>query len=1064
VVICPNCGEENPDRFRLCGFCGTPLTAPSPGRETRKLVTIVFSDLVESTKLADELDTEILREVLARYFEEMRLVLDAHGGTVEKYIGDAIMAVFGLPTVHEDDALRAVRAAGEMQAALTGLNDELERRWGVRLAHRTGVNTGEVVAGDVTAGQRLTTGDAVNVAARLEQAASPLEVLIGESTLRLVRDAVDVEPVGSLELKGKPEPMPAYRLVGVREQASRPEPAGRPLVGRDPELALLAAELDQAISAGTCRLVTVLGNAGLGKSSLTHEFADAAAGRARTIGGRCLQYGRGITFWPLIEAVRQAAAIGADDPPDVARSRIAACLPGADDAVERVASAIGLSDRQFAVEELFWGVRKLFEALARERPLIVLFEDIHWAEATFLDLVERVAESLQAPVLLLCAARPELDELRPHWGAGANGVRVELRALSDDESAQLLEGLLGSIAEDVRARIVEAAEGNPLYAEQLLSMLVDDGLVRREGGSWVAAGELGTLALPPTIQALLAARLDLLTDDERTVIEAASVVGYVFAQDALAEVAPEELRAGIPGVLAALAQKRFVHPELSGLIDAHAFRFDHLLIRDAAYNGILKRTRAALHERFVTWAERVNRDRDRETEYEEILGYHLEQAHGYLTDLGTQDDHVRELGVRAATLLASAGRRAFGRGDMPAAANLLRRAAALLPEDDEKRLALLPPLGEAFMETGEFPWAEVYLEEAVEQALQRGHAGLHRDAVLTRLLVSHHVTDDLAGWRNQVVQEVELILPEAERELDHAVLAKAWRLLAFVHGSICHWGEAVAADERALEHARLAGDARLQARLSAAITMGLCDGPTPAGEAIERCEEIAGEGLADRQAEALVLCSLAYLRSMQGDFTEARELYGRARDLLRDLGGAVLAASTSLASARVELLAGEPARAEGELARDYEALDALGERYFLPLIAAHLAEAVQAQGRDEEATRLAATARELADEDDVEAQALWRRVHATALANEGRLDEAERLARESVEVLAPTDALVMKADALVGLADVLLTSEPERREALAEAQGLYELKGNVVAAARVRGLLDDLVPGAADAS
>jgi class 3 adenylate cyclase/tetratricopeptide (TPR) repeat protein len=1060
VATCPSCGEQNPDRFRLCGFCGTPLAAASPARETRKLVTIVFSDLVESTNLADKLDTEVLREVLARYFEEMRLVLDAHGGTVEKYIGDAIMAVFGLPAIHEDDALRAVRAASEMQAALADLNDELERRWGVRLAHRTGVNTGEVVAGDVTAGQRLTTGDAVNVAARLEQAAPPLEVLIGESTFRLVRDAVNVEPVGSLALKGKPEPMPAYRLIAVREGTARPERDGRPLVGRERELTLLGDELDRAISGGACRLVTVLGTAGLGKSRLTHEFADATADRARTVSGRCLQYGRGITFWPLIEAVRQAATINADDPPDVARSRIAACLPDSDDAVERVASAIGLSDRQFAVEELFWGVRKLFEALAEEKPLIVLFEDIHWAEATFLDLVERVAESLQAPALILCAARPELDEQRPHWGAGANGSRVELKALSDEESAQLLDGLLGSLAGDVRSRIVEAAEGNPLYAEQLLSMLVDDGLIRRDGDGWVAAGELGTLALPPTIQALLAARLDLLSEEERTVIEAASVVGYVFAEDALREVAPEELGAGIPDILAALEQKRLVHPDLSGLVDARAFRFDHLLIREAAYNGILKRARAGLHERFVAWAERVNRDRHRETEYEEILGYHLERAHGYLADLGPLDDHGRELGARAATLLASAGKRAFGRGDMPAAANLLRRATALLPLEDEGRLALLPLLGEALMETGEFPWAEVFLDEAVEESRRRGHDGLRRDAVLTRLLVAHHVTDDLAGWRSEVVREVELILPDAERESDHAVLAKAWRLLAFVHASICRWGEQVAADERALEHARLAGDARLEARLMAAITIGLCDGPTPVDEGIERCEEILGERLADRQAEALVLCSLAYLRSMQGDFAEARELYGRASELLRDLGGGVLAAWTSIWSGQVELLAEEPTRAERQLARDFEALEAMGERYFLPLVAARLAQAVQAQGRHAEAARLTASARELADEDDVEAQALWRRVQAKALAHEGRLDEAERLARESVDVLAPTDALVMKADALVDLADVLLArGEPEWQEALAEAQSLYELKGNVVAAARVRSLLDELVPG-----
>jgi tetratricopeptide (TPR) repeat protein len=576
----------------------------------------------------------------------------------------------------------------------------------------------------------------------------------------------------------------------------------------------------------------------------------------------------------------------------------------------------------------------------------------------------------------------------------------------------------------------------------------------------VAAGELGTLALPPTIQALLAARLDLLSDDERTVIEAASVVGYVFAQDALAEVTAEELRTPLSDVLATLEQKRFVHPELSGLIDAHAFRFDHLLIRDAAYNGILKRTRAALHERFVAWAERVNRDRDREIEYEEILGYHLEQAHGYLTDLGTQDDHVRELGLRAATLLASAGRRAFGRGDMPAAANLLRRAVALLPEDDEERLALLPPLGEAFMETGEFPWAEVYLQEAVETSNRLGFDGLHSDAVLTRLLVAHHVTEDLAGWRGEVEREVARIIPGAEREQDHALLAKAWRLLGFVHGSILRWGEQAAAVERALEYARLAGDARLEARLMAAYTIGLCDGPTPVSEAIERCEEIAGRGLADHQAEGLVLCSLAFLRGMQGDFVEGRELYVRAGDLLRDLGG-VLASATSVWSGPVELLAGEPDRAERELARDYAALDAMGERYFLPLVAALLAQAVQAQGRQAEAATLAESARELADEDDVEAQALCHRVQAKVLVHEGRLDEAERLARVSLDVLAPTDALVMKADALVDLAEVLLAGgEPGWQEALAEAQALYEQKGNVVAGARVRSVLAELVPGA----
>jgi tetratricopeptide (TPR) repeat protein len=398
---------------------------------------------------------------------------------------------------------------------------------------------------------------------------------------------------------------------------------------------------------------------------------------------------------------------------------------------------------------------------------------------------------------------------------------------------------------------------------------------------------------------------------------------------------------------------------------------------------------------------------------------------------------------------------------MPAAANLLRRAAELLPPGAEDRLAHLPMLGEAFMETGEFAWAEVYLEEAVEGSRHDGLETIHRDAVLTRLLVSHHVTDDLAGWRGQVVREVEEILPEAEREQNHALLAKAWRLLGFVHGSICRWGEQVTAVQRALEHARLAGDTRLEARLSAAYAMGLCDGPTPVSEAIDRCDVIAGRALADRQAEALVFWALAHLRGMQGDFDEARELYGRAGSLLHDLGGALLAAGTSLWSARVELLAGEPARAERDLARDYDALSEIGERYYLPLVAAHLAEVVQAQGRHAEAARLAASARELADEDDVEAQALWRRVSAKALAEEGRLDEAERFAREATDILAPTDAPVMKADAFVDLAEVLQAKgDPERHEALAEACRLYELKGNVVAAARTRRLLADLVPRA----
>ncbi|HEU0304766.1 MAG TPA: adenylate/guanylate cyclase domain-containing protein, partial [Gaiellaceae bacterium] len=414
VVVCPSCGEENPDRFRLCGFCGAELTPAPAKQELRKTVTIVFSDLKGSTSLGERLDPEALREVLRRYFEEMRSVLEAHGGRVEKYIGDAVMAVFGLPRVREDDALRAVRAAAGMQEALAALNDELERRWGVALVNRTGVNTGELVVGERLAGDHLVTGDAVNVAARLEQAAGEYEVLIGEPTYRLVRDAVDVEEVEPLALKGKAEPVPAYRLVAVRErEAGFARRSDAPLVGREAELAVLLGEHELSVLDRSCRCVTILGDAGLGKSRLSQALAESVGDRSTVLRGRCLSYGEGITFWPIVEIVRDAAAIQESDTADVARSKLLA-LVGDDLVVARLVSAVGLSLEQLPVEELFWGIRKLFERLAAERPLVVVFDDIHWAEPVFLDLIRYLVDSTEeAPLLLVCPARHELLERHP---------------------------------------------------------------------------------------------------------------------------------------------------------------------------------------------------------------------------------------------------------------------------------------------------------------------------------------------------------------------------------------------------------------------------------------------------------------------------------------------------------------------------------------------------------------------------------------------------------------------------------------------------------------------------
>src|SRR3954470_15024513 len=385
MQLCPNCGEENPAKFRLCGFCGTPLAPAVPVQEVRKLVTILFCDLKGSTNLGEQLDSESLRETMSRYFDAMSAAITRHGGTIEKFIGDAVMAVFGLPRVHEDDTLRAVRAAHEMQEALAELNEGLQRTYGITLENRTGVNTGEVVAGDSTTGQRLVTGDPVNTAAPLAQAAPACEVLLGELTYRLVRDHVEVEAVEPLELKGKAERVPAFRLLDVHDRRDAGDAARAPLVGRGHETERIAGALGRVIDARACARVVITGDAGVGKSRLVEHVCAVAAEQALVIRGRCLSYGDGITFWPLVEALRQASDIEAGDEFAAARAKLDRLIgEGNEEVFERLASAVGLSEQQYPLPEVFWAARKLVETLSQRRPLVLVFEDVHWAEPALL--------------------------------------------------------------------------------------------------------------------------------------------------------------------------------------------------------------------------------------------------------------------------------------------------------------------------------------------------------------------------------------------------------------------------------------------------------------------------------------------------------------------------------------------------------------------------------------------------------------------------------------------------------------------------------------------------------
>jgi class 3 adenylate cyclase/tetratricopeptide (TPR) repeat protein len=1068
VQICPACGEQNPERFRLCGICGSPLAPQLPPQETRKIVTVVFSDLKGSTSLGETLDSESLREVMSRYFDEMRVILQRHGGTVEKYIGDAIMAVFGLPRVQEDDALRAVRAAHQMKQALAELNDELERVWGVRLANRTGVNTGEVVAGDPTTGQRLVTGDTVNVAARLEQAAPALEVLIGAPTYRLVREAVAVEEVEPLELKGKVERVPAYRLLEVtadKEGMLRRHEAL--LVGRERELALLLGAADAAFTERRCGVATIVGDAGLGKSRLGEEVLQRVAGFATSVRGRCLPYGEGITFWPLVEAIREAAGINERDDAASARAKLAALAgPGADDAVNRVVSAVGLSDQQFAVQELFWGIRRLFTAMASRRPLVVTFEDLHWAEDTFLELVEHLLETVDdAPVFLLCTARPDLLEHRPDWADSPRSVRVALEPLSDAAAEHVVANLLGDVGLDdaVRSRIVAAAEGNPLFVEQLLSMMIDEGFVVFEGGSWQALPDLPAVAIPPTIQALLAARLDALEREERAVIEPASVAGYVFPEDAVRELAPDVIRADVEAHLGALSRKQLVRPDPAERSIEAAYRFHHALIRDTTYDGLLKRARASLHKRFVAWADRVNGDRA--LEYEEILGYHLEQAHRYLVELAPADDHAREVGADAARRLISAGRRASSRGDLPAAGNLLERAARLLPELDTIRLEILPELGETLVDLGRFEDARVVLDDAAASARTVSDTRVGAHALLIQLLLQLRA-GEVEQWTEVAVPQIEVAIEVFTRADDHLGLAKAYRVLGYVHGTACRYGAAAEACERGLEYARLAGSAAEERLAATSYALAACLGPTPVDEAVAGCEAILEQVRSNRLSGGWVLCLLANLSAMRGDFDRARRAYREGRAAIQEVAGEGWhLAWSALSASRVEMLAGDPETAERQLRDAADLLERVGERYLLSTITALLARSVLALGRTEEAAELTVRAEELAGDDDVESQAEWRAVRAKVRARQGALDEAARLAQDALQLLLPTDSVVMTIDILCELGDVFSEiGNPSAAWAYREALALAERKGDAVAAADAENLLQriDAAATAAD--
>jgi class 3 adenylate cyclase/predicted ATPase len=973
MPVCPDCGQYNPDDARFCSACGAPLAAIGDSREQRKTVTVLFCDVTGSTALGESSDPEAFRSLLERYFERMSGIVETHGGSVGTFIGDAVMAVFGMPVAHEDDALRACRSALDMRDALPNL--------GVQA--RIGINTGEVVGGIRGS---LATGDAVNVAARLEQAAQPGEILIGAKTLALVQDVAVVEALEPLELKGKSKPVPAFRLDAITGTSQRRHDTR--FVGRSEELESLQGAWERVLDVPGCELVTVLGDAGAGKSRLTLEFTSSVD--ARVISGRCVPYGEGITYWPVVEVLKQLAALPSD--PAAAAS---------------LRSLLRETEHATSAEEIAWAFSRVLEEQA---PLAVVFDDIHWGEETFLDLLDGVAVlSSGAPLLLLCLARPELAERRPEWP-----IALRLKPLPDEEVAHLLPEALPP---NLRRRITRAAGGNPLFVTEMVAIASESDV---------------DIVVPPTLQALMAARLDQLPSLERSVLEVGAVEGEIFHRGTVQALSHESR---ITPHLASLVRKELIRPERSVFPGDDAFRFRHLLIRDATYEALPKSRRADLHERYAEWVIEHGRPL---VEHDEILGYHLEQAARCKRELGQADP---QLALRAGERLAAAGRRALARGDARAARGLLTRSLALTREI---RLDIELELDLSESEYLRSPEAAAAVAESAANNAQR--RGDRAGEAIARVVAADYRSHVTTASRVKEVEQLALrAVPLLEDARNDAGLARAWGALGGIANVRGRYEEALRSAEKVLLHSRLAGRPRTALLL---LEYAVVYGPCPADEALRMLDEALPE-----TSHPGPLLHRSLLLAMLGRFDEAwltaRQSSERARALTGNSQTGFLA--------QIATLAGDHAAA-AEYWRDHcDLLEKHGDRAALSTAAPLLGRSLWALGRQEEAEPLAQLGRELGDPSDIVTQAVWRQLEALILASRGE-SAAARLAREAVELADRTDGLNLQGDALCDLADVLaaLGSANDAAEALEQALDRYERKKNLAMLEHVRFRLDAL--------
>ncbi|MEW2277966.1 adenylate/guanylate cyclase domain-containing protein [Streptomyces cyaneofuscatus] len=1035
-MTCPSCRQELPSTARFCSSCGTPCAGPAaaapaltpaapPAEDERKPVTVLFCDLVGSTALSGVLDPETLRTVTLRYFEAMSAQIVARGGTPEKFIGDAVMAVFGVPVVREDDARRALAAALGMRRALDALNEELYASLGIRLTTRIGVNTGQVVAGsDTTARQALVSGEVVNIAARLEQNAGPGEILIGPQTLLAAGPTVTAEPTGPLQLKGKRDSVEAYRLLALG--ADDPELLRRfdaPFVGRTTELDALGRSLDEAVRKGRPGLLRVTGEAGIGKTRLVREWLTrrSAAGAFTYGAGRCRTYGDHGTLAPLADAVRSLLPH--------AHAHGDASAPGdeaTDDAMALLSGGLlrdGTPNAPF--EDMCAALTVVLKRTARDRPVVLVFDDWHAAAPLLVRTVDRLTgDAGPARVLVICAGRPE--EAQATRAAGEKQGHLQLTGLPREEAARLAAGLARLDGRPAPAddRLLARAEGNPLYLEQLL---VDDGTAAASGPE----GEL-----PPTLQALLGARIGALARTERGVVDLAAVIGREFAAAELVRLELSVRTAEQPGTvttgygngasstsvtgqgpedrrrvdeaLAALALRRLVEPAPPGAGEPSAYRFSSGLVHEVAYASLSKRAKAERH----AWAAElpsVLRTGDG------AVGGHLERAYRYRTELGLLDDRARLLRDRAAAALGRAGAQAAARSDLHWAHGLLERAVELRPD----AAGALLGLGEVRVALGRVAEGAELLRtvrDLTTAPVESAHA---------RLALA--VLDPAA--RPGPAATARAVLPVFEAAGDAVGRARAHLRLAQQLQQSGRHEEAERDHARALEHAVEAGAEPERAGALGAIGISLWRGPVPVPDAVERCRALlAAHGSGRPTVRVTLNCPLAVLYGLQDRADDAYACLAEAERLAGKLGFAEAKVFLPVFRATVEALLGRGAEALALLARADAAarrMGAAGMRTAVALDAARLE--LDAGDEDRAARWLAGVgdASELSRADAVDLEGLRARLAARA-----RPDEAFHHADRAVRASLLTDSPLVQAAAELDRARTLAALD---RTAAAEA-------------------------------